>query len=521
MSGMGDTVGGVVSATEIERKLDADPGLRFPDLSGAGAGLPTGVRAELGEVVYLEATYFDSSDLRLLGQAITLRRRIGGKDAGWHLKLLRHDGERQELRLPLGRSAATVPVTLRRQVAVHLRGASLQPVARLSTRRRLHLIRDAEGRPVAEIADDTVSATPADGPEQTWREIEVESLDGDLVLMTDLVAVLVAAGARPSDSRSKVGRALGEVPVRAPAGLPPGLRTSSAGAALLTFLASQVQALIRLDPAVRADQDDAVHQMRVTCRRLRSVLSVYRDLIDHDRGNALRGELSWFGGVLGVARDTEVIRDLLLNLAGDEPRALIRGPVRRRITTEFRERYRAHRATVLTALDSGRYFALLDALERFVADAPLTPQAHRRAVRVLPVVLWDVHRRLRRAGRAAGRAVDPAARDAAWHEVRRIARRARFAADMAEGALGTPAARLSSRMKAVQDVLGTHQDEVIATAALLDLEQRAHQTGEPTFSYGRMHARLQARSGALGESLDRPWHRATRSKVWRDLFPGT
>jgi CHAD domain-containing protein len=512
---MGEAADDVVSATEIERKLDADLGLRFPDLSEMGIGLPPGSQVESGGVVDLEATYFDSSDLRLLGQAITLRRRTGGKDAGWHVKLLRPDGERQELRAPLGRSASTVPVALRRQVAVHLRGASLQPVARLSTRRRLHLIRDAEQNLTAEIADDTVTAVPLHGPEQTWREIEVESLDGDLDLVNDLVSLLVSAGARPSASRSKVGRALGEVPVRTPARTAPGLPRSSAGAALLTFLATQVETLIRLDPAVRADQYDAVHQMRVACRRMRSALSVYRDLVDQARGKALRGELSWLGGLLGAARDTEVIRDLLLDLVGDEPRALIRGPVRRRISTEFRDQYRTHRETVLTALDSERYFALVDALESLLVEAPLTRPAHRPATRVLPVALRDAHRRLLRARRVAERAVDPVSRDAAWHEVRRISRRIRFAAETAESVFGAPAARLSTRMKAVQDVLGAHQDEVIAAAALLDLEQRAHQAGEATFSYGRLHARLQARGEGLARSVARPWYRATRPKLWR------
>jgi CHAD domain-containing protein len=370
---------------------------------------------------------------------------------------------------------------------------------------------------VAEIADDTVTASPIEGSARTWREIEVESVDGDLGLVADLVAVLVAAGARPSESRSKVGRALGEVPVRAAAGLPDGLRRSSAGAALLTFLASHTAALVRLDPAVRADRDDAVHQMRVTCRRLRSVLSVYAGLVDPDRGRILRGELSWLGGVLGAARDAEVTRDVLLDLLGDEPRALIRGPVRRRITTEFRQRYRGYRTEVLSALDSERYFALLDALERFQADPPLTPLARRRATRVLPMALRDAHRRLSRAGRSAERNNDPAARDAAWHKVRRTARRIRFAAELAEGTLGAPAARLSARMKAVQDVLGVHQDETVAGAALLDLERRAHEAGESTFSYGRLHARLQTRGQALTESLAVPWHRATRAKVWRGL----
>jgi len=66
---------------EIERKFDADPRSPLPDLSGAGGTVSEAVKSQL------DATYFDTADRRLARHGITLCRRTGGEDAGWHLKL--------------------------------------------------------------------------------------------------------------------------------------------------------------------------------------------------------------------------------------------------------------------------------------------------------------------------------------------------------------------------------------------------------------------------------------------------
>lgn len=504
-------------ATEIERKLDVEEGFALPDLAAPGPGVPDGARVVPAAAADLEATYFDSSDLRLLRQAITLRRRTGGSDAGWHLKRPRSDGEREEIRLPPGRSARTVPVALRRQVAVHLRGTALEPVVWLSTLRRAHHVLGPDGTVLAEIADDTVTAERPGQPARSWREVEVELLGGDQELLARLVARLVAAGARPSSSRSKLGRAFGDPPRAARPSRPAGLGRRSAGGVILGYLGTHVEALVRYDPLVRVDAEDSVHRMRVACRRLRSALATYRALFDPDRVDALRGELRHLGDVLGAARDTEVIRDYVLALVAAEPAALVHGPVRRRITTELRERARTGRAAALAELDSGRYFALLDALDAFLADPGPTPAAGERAVAVLPGLVRRSHRRTARSVRAAARTLGPAEREPALHQVRKAAKRARYAAEAAEPALGAPAARLAARLEAVQSVLGTHQDGVVVRDVLLVLAARAHGAGESTFTYGRLHALLQQRAERTEEALAAAWWEASRPKHLRRL----
>src|SRR5690348_10078047 len=115
---------------EVETKLDADPGYTLPDLSA----LPGVARVESDDPLQLEAVYVDSPDLRLTHGGTTLRRRTGGSDAGWHLKLpLSGSHGRLEVRRAAGRSVRAVPPGLLGLSRVQLRGAPVEPVARITT----------------------------------------------------------------------------------------------------------------------------------------------------------------------------------------------------------------------------------------------------------------------------------------------------------------------------------------------------------------------------------------------------
>ena len=182
---------------EVERKYDVGPDTPLPVLDGWVVRPP--------ERFTLDAAYVDTADLRLRRARITLRRRTGGHDAGWHLKLpAGHD--RQELRLPL---QDDVPDQLVALVAAHTGDSPLVPVARLTTDRTVHVLCDAAGAAAAELADDRVRARrlPA-GAELQWREWEVELLGDDRSVLDRVEADLLAAGARPSATGSKAGRVL-------------------------------------------------------------------------------------------------------------------------------------------------------------------------------------------------------------------------------------------------------------------------------------------------------------------------
>jgi inorganic triphosphatase YgiF len=191
---------------ETELKFEVGPDFVLPDLSGMADGLA--VRAP--QVDQLVASYFDTADLRLARARITLRRRTGGTDAGWHLKLPVTAGTRRELQLPLGDAAMVVPAQLAAQVSSWIRDEPLQVVAVLETRRTVRRLTGRRDETLAEVADDMVTGTvPGRGHPAAWREIEVELVDGGPEILAAAGARLTAAGAQPSSSASKLGRLLG------------------------------------------------------------------------------------------------------------------------------------------------------------------------------------------------------------------------------------------------------------------------------------------------------------------------
>jgi inorganic triphosphatase YgiF len=189
---------------ETEQKFDVSPDFVVPDLSrvvdASGVTEP--------EVRLLTARYFDTADLRLAGARITLRRRTGGTDAGWHLKLPKSAGTRREMREPLGDSETAVPAQLRSLVSEQVADEPLQVVAVLETRRTVRNITAPDGTILAEVADDLVTGRVPGREPDTWREIEVELVSGGPEVLAAARSRLTAAGARISDSPSKLSRVL-------------------------------------------------------------------------------------------------------------------------------------------------------------------------------------------------------------------------------------------------------------------------------------------------------------------------
>ena len=204
---------------ETERKYDAAAGFALPDLAGLG-----GVAAVTGPQTYrLRAIYFDTADFRLAAAKITLRRRTGGTDAGWHLKLPAGGDSRREVHAPLGRGASRVPGRLTELVAGWTGGQPLRPIARLATTRRVRRLARRDGEVLAEVADDLVvgslPAPAAAGPgmpewreASRWREIEIELVTGSRELLDSAGEALRRAGAAPSAAASKLSRLLASAP---------------------------------------------------------------------------------------------------------------------------------------------------------------------------------------------------------------------------------------------------------------------------------------------------------------------
>ncbi|MEU9699903.1 CYTH and CHAD domain-containing protein [Streptomyces sp. NPDC047981] len=492
---------------EIERKYEATARTELPDLTRA----PGVASVEDRGVAELDAVYYDTPDLRLAADALTLRRRTGGGDAGWHLKFPVASGIRDEIRAPL---SDTLPKALAGLVRSRTRAETVVPVVRLRSTRQVHHLVDDEGTLLAELSVDTVRAERLpEGPDTSWTEIEVELADdADPTVLDAVEKRLKKAGIRPSASASKVARALAETG-REPEPEYASPPADTAGARVLAYVRDQVEAIVALDPAVRRDLPDSVHQMRVACRRLRSAFKSYRKVLDRAATDPIGDELKWLAGELGVARDQEVLTERLRTRLDAIPRTLVLGPVRARLRIWNNAHGGGARRKTLAALDSARHLALLGALDALLTDPPLLKAAADAPAPVLAAaVLKDYDRLATRAGHAL--ALLPGHdRDLAMHETRKAAKRARYAAEAATPTLGKPAKRFAKRMKAVQSVLGEHQDSVVAREALRDLAIQAHAAGESAFTWGLLHGQEEA-AGAAGENeFPQVWARASAPEL--------
>lgn len=493
---------------EVEHKFEAAPGFVLPVLDG----LPQVAGVSRSEAEALTAEYYDTADLRLIRAGITFRRREGGADEGWHLKLpASKPSSRRELRAPLG---DTVPDELSRLVRGHTRGAELRPVARVETRRRTTTLRDSAGNSLAEIAEDDVTAQSlgAATTVSRWNEVEAELTGGPLRLLRAVDKRLNDAGLRPGMTATKVERALATSLPR-PTGSPDKLGTKSpSGEVVLAYLGEQAAKLKALDTAVRRNEPDAIHQMRVTTRRLRSTLQSFPMIWLPSTTDHVKDELKWLGQVLGEARDTEVLNEYFRTALAGTPTELMLGPVQARVTTYFAGHGAEAVRAVREALDSRRYFALLDELDVLAGELPRTPAARAPAREILPDAVARTYRRAKRRMRRARRAPAGPRRETALHEARKAAKRARYAAEAVTPASGKSARRFAKRMKAVQSVIGEHQDAVTARGVVRDIGIQAHLAGENAFTFGLLHERAHRGALDIQPRARQAWKRAKRRK---------
>jgi CHAD domain-containing protein len=289
-------------------------------------------------------------------------------------------------------------------------------------------------------------------------------------------------------------------------------RSASAGDVVLAYLRPQAHALKSLDPMVRADEFDAVHQMRVATRRLRATLRSFGQVIPRSDTERLAAELNWLGGLLGAARDGEVLPAHLQASLRSTSVELLIGPVQARVQGHFAPSRAAARAELLEALDSPRYAGLLAELDRLAAGPLPGPRAGDPARDVLPASVRRAYRQADKRMRRAQHAPPGPARDAALHQARKSARRARYAAEAARPAIGPKARRFARQMKKVQSVLGDHQDTVLARQAARELGIGAHLAGENAFTYGLLYEREAHRAGHRQADARRAWKRASRSR---------
>ena len=471
---------------EVERKLRVHALFRLPALSGVTWGAAS---VESRPTFTMRNIYYDTTDLRLFRWGVTLRKREGGPDEGWHLKLPVEGadaGTRDEVRVPLTDSMQ-VPVALQEIVAALVREAPLAPVVTLRTERTPIVLADAHGRPTAELVDDTVAVLDGERTAAIFREIEVEGIPDpqgeiDTTVLDDIVAALVEHGAVPGTT-SKAAAALGprtSAPPDVPTARWPSPR-DPAGEAVRAHLATHVRRFLLQDVRLRRGLPDSVHQLRVAARRLRSGLRVFRPLLAADWADGLREELAWAAGSLGAARDTEVLTQRLDAHAGTLPPTDTE-VVREHIDPILAGRIAEAESLTLSMLDTPRYRSLVAALVAAVGDPHLTEAAREPCAKALPPLMAQAYKKLARDARA----LDDEAPAEQWHEARITAKKARYAAEALAPVFGARVEALADALGEVTEVLGTHQDAYVAQVALREFAQSAD--GRTGYLLGLLHA---------------------------------
>src|SRR5689334_11048690 len=428
------------AGAEREVKLRPGPGLRRVELDGR----PIAART-------LTSIYHDTDDLRLARAGITLRLRLSDDEAAWQLKLPR-DAARAELVWPA--PSRRVPREVKALLVAHHRGRPLVTVATLRTERSGVVVTDG-GVDIAEVVDDRVDVLADDAVVDRFEEIEVELVGGDQDDLERLERLLIEAGARASDAPPKVFRALGGRPRT-------GVKVKAKGArrVLARGLAEQYAELLARDPGTRLGTDpEELHDHRSAVRRLRAQLRAGRPLLDRTWADDLRDALKRVGRTLAPARDLDV---LIAQIDEDRKRLPER---EHRGAAGVLEALQARRARaqgeLLADLSEPWYVSTLNRVETAVADPRFAGSGSlRRGVR-------REHRRARKIVRTLpGRPTD-----AQLHALRRAVRNGRYAAELAAAGGDRKARRYAKRAKALQGVLGEHQDAVVATAMLAAVDR--------------------------------------------------
>jgi CHAD domain-containing protein len=483
---------------EIETKLTVPDGFTMPPLTGV-----EGVDRVAVRVLWLRATYYDTEDLRLARTGTTLRHRTGEGKPQWTLKLgsVASGGlDREEISIE--GPGTSIPPALLDLLTARSRGAPMQKVADLRTRRTSSLLFDAEGRELVEVVDDEVEVVRSTTVVDSWRELEVEQRAGGAKVAAELLALLRKAGAKVADQTPKVVRALGPKAAE-PADLPipPTVhRKDPVGELVRWSLVTGLIGLVEHDLGVRRGLDDAVHQMRVTCRRLRSDLRTFRALLADPRVEKLRDELRWLAGSFGAARDLEVLRDRLRHTAAEDPLMPLDET---EVDALLALQEQAALDEALEALRSARYLMLLELLHD-VATAPvLSPAAAEPCDKVLPKLVDTAWKHLDRRARKL-RLEEP---DTRWHRARILAKRARYAAEAAQVALGKEVRKVAKAAKLAQEHLGEHQDGAVAAGRVIALSDEHPDNHRLAVTCGRLAERERAHVRAARHAFLATWKR--------------
>jgi CHAD domain-containing protein len=491
---------------ERELKLAVPGSFMLPDLTEDGFGI-----IEMRELpdLDLRSTYYDSADLRLARSGATLRYRTGEEDGPiWTVKLPiagRDATQREEHTFEGGPDE--MPAGAADLVTALARSEPLAAVAALQTRRHRWLLCLRSDMPLAELVDDEVAVLDGERVVSRFRELELESRGQDLDELLPIAALLRRAGAVIAEPVPKAIRALGPRAAAASDVVPIAIDPAQPATRVIqAALADGFLRLTRHDPGLRLGDPEALHQMRVAIRRLRSDLRTFGPMLDSAWASALRDELRWIGDLLGPVRDLDVQILRLGERAPDLEADL--APM----IAGLKDRRERARQSLLQALRSDRYRSLLDRLVEAVHEPAVLAEgagaSSGQAVRPLLDAAW---KRLKRQEETLSAGAD----DADYHQVRIRAKRLRYAAEAVAPAMGKESEatkQLASRAADLQDLLGSLQDARIAVEEIDRARAEHPDDARLAFAAGRLIEREAQLASAARKGHPGAWKRLRRQR---------
>jgi CHAD domain-containing protein len=517
---------------EVEWQLDApNPRavrrwLRAAPFAPALALDPAGIQS-------LDDTYYDTEDWRLYRAGCALRvRRVGDRvEATMKSRVTVASGpeRRREITAAIedgGRAAREgaapgldlVAGPLATRIALIAGRHPLVPVAALHTRRERFALR-CGATAIAEVAIDRTKARARSAAMPTQLDrVEVELRGPASEEVTAFVEALRAACGLERSAHSKYEAALaaaGVIPAAVPDVGPTTIDDGmTVGAVAYAVLRRGFIALLRAEPGTRIGEDvEALHDMRVAIRRLRTAMRLFADVLPR-RAAGLRAALGWLGTALGAVRDLDVQLEQVrswraeMGFAAGEP---VEG-----VAAVMRRRRLVARDRMLRALDSRRY-------DRFVTRfAELLRRESTRGVAgarrpVLAAAPELIERRVRKLEKAADR-LDATSPAPDYHAARIQTKRLRYALEAHGEVYGKPLRALLRAVVALQDLLGEHQDAAVAAEHLRALcaSRGTVARRETVFVIGGIAERYAAQAARLRSKFPKRYRRV-RGRRWKRL----
>lgn len=463
---------------EEEKKFRIPPGFQFPP--DMGEPIPPRV---------FTSTYFDSEHHRLGQLGLTLRKRVEQSQGVWQLKIP-SGGNRLELEIASG--SRSIPWEFQDLLWSFFRKQEAVQLGKLRTRRKgVHIRKD--GQVLAEVVLDSVALIRDKTVVHSFQEVEVELQEGTAAQLKPIRKILLHAGAEEKPLQPKIFQAL-------QLSYPLTVEFSDSSAPpsdhIRERLHSQYLQMLQNDPGTRLGRDsEALHQMRVATRRMRAIIRAVSSFLAPEWTEQVRQELGWIGSLLGEVRDWDVLfeffRQNFHDFSSPEQRSY------QTILKNFEDQRSVARAKLLEGLRSDRYLNLLNHFEDSLNHLPFQPT---------PLTLTEIARTAFHKVQDFANTSDSLFRKFELHHTRRLLKRTRYAVELAEPFLGKRAKRFIQQAKVAQDLLGRHQDAVVAEQRLLAFKQHSRGTGI-AYVTGLMVERLRNLQSQVHQQIPKQWEK--------------